>query len=126
MRNLLIVLAVLTFAGCVNWADRNARVSFVPQLLRQIEQAPVRPIQLGDAQRRELFSSLSGPVKQEFLAKDLKPEVFASWFEEDRRAVTLVRYSQDGARFAFIAYGPDGKVFAMGGGQIRVDPPWEK
>jgi hypothetical protein len=118
---------MLALTGCANWADQNKPVDFIPETLSSISEAKVRPIQLSEIQKSKLFSSLSGPVKKDFMSKDLKPEVFASWFSRRNDMVTLVRYTVTGDRYVFITYDIDGRVFAFGGGRSDGgSPPWLK
>jgi hypothetical protein len=124
---LLLLSFIFTLGGCVNWADQNKPVDFIPEVLKSISEAKIRPIQLTETQKTKLFSSLAGPVKKDFMGRDLNPEVFASWFSRRNDMVTLVRYEKAGERYVFITYDTTGRVFAFGGGQIEGgNPPWLK
>jgi hypothetical protein len=124
-RLLLIVTTVTALVGCAsNWAARNEPVTFIPEVLKAIETAQLRPIKLTDSQRDQLLKSLHGPVRGDFMSDDLQPEVLASWWYQ-RDKVTFVRYSKDKRRFVFVSYLSDGRLFGSGDGTAG-DPPWTK
>ena len=118
----LFIAITSTFCGCANWATRNAPVTFVPEVLKAIEAAPSRPIQLTNSQRDQLFASLHGPVRRMFLSDSLEPEVLASWWYR-RDCVTFVRSAKDKNGFVFVTYLPNGQLFGSGGG-TSGEPPW--
>ena len=124
---ILFLSVMLALAGCVNWADKNKPIDFIPELLNSIAEAKVRPIQLTGMQKSKVFSSLAGPVKDAFMAGNLKPEIYASWSNRRNDMVTLVRYSENEERYVFLTYDSAGRVFAFGGGQAKgTNPPWLK
>lgn len=93
----------------------------VPGIVKRLSQMPRKelPLLLSEEDKVELFSSLSGEVKQAFCADDMSPEVFASWFaiylHRDTRLVAFFRHNTARTSGQNVVFWPDGQPYcAMG------------
>ena len=134
----VLVLVVAFVAGCTfpsGPTDKGAEglssalVSSVRERLSDTEQ---HAIQLTAPEKQHLIASLRGRTKADFCAAEMRPEVEAARYHDQREPhqeyIGFVRHSQDGKRRVYLVYRPDGGLLLRGGGE--VDPlfgvePWK-
>jgi hypothetical protein len=117
--------------GC---AEETRHLDISPQLMHEIESAPKRPIELSDAQKRDVVVALKGSksgAAKNFDDPEYRSEVWASFWksplnnEVDRDRMIVVRYSDEGS-YLYVGFRRDGKFFTDGAGQLYSDPPWSQ
>lgn len=126
---ILILVAGAALAGCSS--AEPPRLPLTQQMLAEVGAAQRRPVELPEAQKRQVFDALAGSKggAQRFSDPELNKDVFASFWRSpldrqvDRSRLLLVRYSEDGT-FVYVGFDKDGKLFTDGAGSIFADPPW--
>jgi hypothetical protein len=121
---------VLATGGCAEtryWPE-------APQALAQVAAASRRPVELPEAQKRDVLRALAGSRgggAKAFSDPELAPEVYASFWRSpidmqvDRDRLLLVRYFEDGT-YVYVGFSRDGRLFTDGIGALLADPPWSQ
>jgi hypothetical protein len=109
-------------------------LSATPRLLTEVASAPQRPVQLPEAERRDVLHSLEanpGGAARAFADPELRPDVWASFWRSplssqvDRNRLLLVRYADDGT-YVYLGFARDGDCFTDGRGGLLMEPPWSQ
>ena len=121
----------MLMTGC---AAETRRLPGAPRLLAEVAAAPRRPVQLPDAEKRDVLQALEGSragAAKAFADPELSPEVWASFWRSpltnqvDRDRLLLVRYYEDGT-YVYVGFGRDGLLFTDGAGGLLMEPPWSQ
>lgn len=124
-----IVICGACLAGCAQ--QQQPRWAETPQVLAEVAAAQQRPVELPDAQKRQVIGALAGSTgaAARFADPELERQVFASFWRSpltnqvDPNRLLLVRYFDDG-RYVYVGFDRDGRLFTDGLGNLFADPPW--
>lgn len=115
-------------AGC---SAERTQLPQTQQILAEVAAAQQRPLELPDAQKRQVLDALarSKGAERRFSDPELNRNVFASFWRSpldkqvDRSRLLLVWYSEDGS-YVYVGFDKDGRLFTDGLGNLFADPPW--
>lgn len=124
-----IAICAALLAGCAQ--PPRPQLAETQQVLAEVVAAQQRPVELAEAQKRQVLSALAGSTgaAARFADPELDRQVFASFWRSplnnqvDPNRLLLVRYFEDGT-YVYVGFGRDGRLFTDGMGALFADPPW--
>lgn len=118
-----VIVLILVSSSCSTWDRSKAQLTFVPKVVDRIA-ARDEPVYLTEQEINALESSLSGPVEDMFVDKELTDDVIA-YYEEttkgvNKNNVAFFRFTRDRQRHVVLIYTKNGYLFGAGGARGNV------